>query len=175
MTLRGGSRADSTLASRIVSSSHTWCAAVPRRARIQGAWPCVSLNSRLESNEEEETWPCVKKRPQVLSPLHTWRATVEEENWLCVQRKRKSSSSSKSPRSLKALEQSSIKAVVFFNVINPAVPLLPCHWQVISDQTDTSESQCWLPRNNTGRLCRCRANALRRRAVSRAPAPNNDP
>ena len=30
------------------------CEAVPRRARIQGAWTCVSLNSRLESNKEEE-------------------------------------------------------------------------------------------------------------------------
>ena len=31
------------------------CAVVPRRARIQGAQTCVSLNSRLESNKEEET------------------------------------------------------------------------------------------------------------------------
>ena len=30
------------------------CAAVPRRAHIQGSWICVLLNSRLESNKEEE-------------------------------------------------------------------------------------------------------------------------
>jgi len=30
------------------------CAAVPRRARIQGSQTFVSLNSRLESNKEEE-------------------------------------------------------------------------------------------------------------------------
>ena len=30
------------------------CAAVPRRARIQGSWTYVSLNFRLESNKEEE-------------------------------------------------------------------------------------------------------------------------
>ena len=36
------------------------CAAVPRRARVYGSQTCVSLNSRLESNEEEA-------RAQVLS------------------------------------------------------------------------------------------------------------
>ena len=34
----------------------TWqkCGAVPRRARIEGSQTCVSLNPRLESNEEEK-------------------------------------------------------------------------------------------------------------------------
>ena len=31
------------------------CAAVPRRARIQGSWTFVSLTSRLESNKEEDS------------------------------------------------------------------------------------------------------------------------
>jgi len=35
------------------------CAAVPRRARIQGAWTCVSLNSKLASNKEAEV---IKKK-----------------------------------------------------------------------------------------------------------------
>ena len=30
------------------------CAAVPRRARIEGSYSFVSLNSRLESNKEEK-------------------------------------------------------------------------------------------------------------------------
>ena len=30
------------------------CEAVSRRARLSGAWTCVSLNSRLGSNKEEE-------------------------------------------------------------------------------------------------------------------------
>ena len=30
------------------------CEAVPRRARIQGSYTCVSLKSRPESNKEEE-------------------------------------------------------------------------------------------------------------------------
>ena len=30
------------------------CEAVPRRARVEGSSTCVSLNSRLESNEEKE-------------------------------------------------------------------------------------------------------------------------
>jgi len=30
------------------------CAVVPRRARIEGAWTCVSLDSRLDSNKEQE-------------------------------------------------------------------------------------------------------------------------
>jgi len=37
------------------------CAAVPRRARIEGSKTCVSLNSRLESNKEEEE-ECTQKR-----------------------------------------------------------------------------------------------------------------
>ena len=36
------------------TTSSLKCAAVPRRARIEGSWTFVSLNSRLESNEEEE-------------------------------------------------------------------------------------------------------------------------
>ena len=37
--------------------------AVPRRARIQGSQTLVSLNSRLESNQEEEDW---QPRPPVV-------------------------------------------------------------------------------------------------------------
>ena len=47
------------------------CEAIPRRARIEGSWTCVSLNSRLEiiQEDEEETEhdrPC---RSQVLTIL----------------------------------------------------------------------------------------------------------
>jgi len=34
--------------------SRTMCEAVSRRDRIQGSQACLSLNSRLESNKEEE-------------------------------------------------------------------------------------------------------------------------
>ena len=59
------------------------CAAVPRRARIEGSWSCVSLNSTLENTKEE-----VKKGhgsgirrgdPTPLCSWHTstrWRATL---------------------------------------------------------------------------------------------------
>ena len=47
----GVRREGSVLGSRV--STHK-CEAVPRRARIQGSYTCVSLNSGLESNEEEE-------------------------------------------------------------------------------------------------------------------------
>ena len=42
------------------------CEAVPRRTRIQGASTCVSLNSRLESKQEEEDWhtPLLSVRPR---------------------------------------------------------------------------------------------------------------
>ena len=40
------------------------CAAVPRRARIQGSQTSVSLNFRLESNKEEEDWSTRIIRPR---------------------------------------------------------------------------------------------------------------
>ena len=36
------------------STTEHKCKAVLRRARIQGSYSCVSLNSRLESNKEQE-------------------------------------------------------------------------------------------------------------------------
>ena len=38
------------------------CGAVPRRARIEGSYIVVSLNSRLESNKEQEEEGCVRSR-----------------------------------------------------------------------------------------------------------------
>jgi hypothetical protein len=45
------------------TTSSLKCEAVPRTARIEGPWTCVSLNSRLESNKEEEDsfTSCAKK------------------------------------------------------------------------------------------------------------------
>jgi len=40
------------------------CAAIPRRARIQGSWTCVSLNSRLESNKERRRRKMGEKGPE---------------------------------------------------------------------------------------------------------------
>ena len=53
------------------------CAAVPRRARIQGSWSCVSFSSRLESNKEGEEGTCANSaatatsmcRPDRIPPL----------------------------------------------------------------------------------------------------------
>ena len=43
---------EASLYSRTITSHK--CAAVPRRARIEGSYTFASLNSRLETNEEEE-------------------------------------------------------------------------------------------------------------------------
>ena len=39
---------------KLIGRASQKCAAVPRRARIEGSKTCVSPNSRLESNKEEE-------------------------------------------------------------------------------------------------------------------------
>ena len=39
------------------------CEAVLRRARIQGSWSCVSLNSGLERNKEEEEKQAWRRHP----------------------------------------------------------------------------------------------------------------
>jgi len=51
------------------------CEAVPRRTRIQGASTCVSLNSRLESNQEEEeerglAYPALVGAPEEANQAH---------------------------------------------------------------------------------------------------------
>ena len=46
------------------STTSQKCEAVPRRARIEGAWTCVSLNSRLQSN-----WRCMSDPARRYGPV----------------------------------------------------------------------------------------------------------
>ena len=72
------------------------CEAVPRRARIQGSWTIVSLNSRLESNrgkeEEEENHEHLShigvgtSLPPRFPPCHSICEGLVRFGWYCLRR-----------------------------------------------------------------------------------------